>query len=152
MLYRLTGFTNDLGFRVFLFEDIPEDLGRGRNYFVRADLALTRKYRIPLQELPLLCCEILQQRTANDDTQHTFTCTEDDMSTYARDAARAEERKPETHTQANDREAGTVTGIRTGVSPHWQSPNTREASPVQHPDEDFRGGERVISHTTLQKC
>ena len=113
MLYRLTGFTNDLGFRVFLFEDIPKDLGRGRNYLVRADLALSRKYRIPLQELPLLCCEILQQRTANDDTQHTFTCTEDDMSTYARDAA-GRRTQAGAHTQANDREAGTVTGIRAG--------------------------------------
>ena len=106
MLYRLTGFTNDLGVRVFLFEDIPEDLGRGRNYLVRADLALSRKYRIPLQELPLLCCEILQQRTGNDDTQHTFTCTEDDMSTYARTCAGAAEeckreptRKPMTERQ-----------------------------------------------------
>lgn len=93
--YILTGFTHELGFRVFAFELIGEDRVR-TSYSVRADLALTKRYGIQVQELPLLCRSILEQRDGND-TQRAFTYTEDAMclraNTRAEEAA-AQKRKP----------------------------------------------------------
>jgi hypothetical protein len=54
MQFVLTGFTQDLGCRVFAFDGIAVD--RIRTAFtVRADMALIRRYGIQIQELPLLC-------------------------------------------------------------------------------------------------
>jgi hypothetical protein len=77
MQYILTGFTHDMGFRVFAFEGIGEDRGR-TDYKVRADLALIRRYGIRVQELPLLCRGILERRNEGEG-QRTFTYTEADM-------------------------------------------------------------------------
>lgn len=77
MQYILTGFTHDLGFRVFAFEGIGEDRVR-TEYKVRADLALTHRYGIRVQELPLLCRGILERRNEEEE-QQTFTYTETDM-------------------------------------------------------------------------
>ena len=74
MHYILTGFTHDVGFRVFAFEAIGEDHVRTA-YSVRADLALVRKYGIRVQELPLLCRAVLEQRDGSDDAR-AFTYTE----------------------------------------------------------------------------
>jgi len=74
MQYILTGFTHDVGVRVFAFEGVGEDRVRTA-YRVRADLALVRKYGIRMQELPLLCRAILEQRDGSD-TESTFTYTE----------------------------------------------------------------------------
>ena len=90
--YILTGFTHDVGFRVFAFECIGEDRIRTA-YSVRADLALTRKYGIRVQELPLLCRSVLEQRDAND-SERTFTYTEAAMCLRANvRAAEAAEQK-----------------------------------------------------------
>jgi len=90
--YILTGFTHDVGFRVFAFECIGEDRIRTA-YSVRADLALTRKYGIRVQELPLLCRSVLEQRDASD-TEHAFTYTEAAMCLRANvRAAEAAEQK-----------------------------------------------------------
>jgi hypothetical protein len=95
MQYILTGFTHEVGFRVFAFEGIREDRVR-MAYVVRADLALTRKYGIRMQELPLLCRKVLEQHDGTD-TQRTFVYTEDAMclraTTSAAEAA-AQKRKP----------------------------------------------------------
>lgn len=90
MRYMLTGFTHDVGFRVFAFDGVGEDRVR-TEYRVRADLALLRRYGIRVQELPLLCREFLERREEGEE-QHTFTYTEAEMSAYAglcatRDAA-----------------------------------------------------------------
>ena len=77
MQYIITGFTHDMGFRVFAFEGVGEDRVRTQ-YRVKADLALIRKYGIRMQELPLLCRRILEGRDAGD-VQHTFTYAEADM-------------------------------------------------------------------------
>lgn len=54
----LTGFSHDLGFRVFEFDCV--DAARTRtHYTVRADLTLVRKYGVHIQELPLLCRRLL---------------------------------------------------------------------------------------------
>jgi hypothetical protein len=68
-------------FRVFTFERIAAD--RSRSLFsVRADLALVRRHRIPLQELPLLCKGLLDQLCESEDNR-IFVFTEVDMRVYA---------------------------------------------------------------------
>jgi hypothetical protein len=96
MPFMLTGFKQDLGFRVFAFARVETDRTR-TEYTVRADLALSRKYLIPLQELPLLCRNLLAGREDLGQTAVTFS--EDDMRLYANDCAAArraakDKRKP----------------------------------------------------------
>jgi len=81
MRFVLTGFTDVTGFRVFTFERIAEDRTRTR-FAVKTDLALTRRYDIRLQELPLLCREILE-RCDEDEQARTFTYTEAEMARRA---------------------------------------------------------------------
>ena len=57
----LTGFSHDLGFRVFEFN--CKDGTRAR-FTVRADLTLVRKYGVHIQELPLLCRRLLDASEA----------------------------------------------------------------------------------------
>ncbi len=88
MLCRLTGFTNDLGFRVFTFERLSIEHEDVRTeYTVRADLALVLKYGIPLQELPLLCRGVLEGIA--QDGRQDFTYTEADMIAHAQASAGA---------------------------------------------------------------
>lgn len=77
----LTGFSQDMGFRVFAFECVGEDKVR-TGYKVRADLLLVRKYGILMQELPLLCRRILERRQ-DGDQQQMYTFTEADMCIQA---------------------------------------------------------------------
>ncbi|MGH9416344.1 MAG: hypothetical protein ACRD01_06915 [Terriglobales bacterium] len=57
MIYALTGFKQDLGFRVFSFERTGAEPRSTAT--VRANLDLARKHGILAQELPLLCREVL---------------------------------------------------------------------------------------------
>jgi hypothetical protein len=101
MQFTLTGFTQDTGCRVFAYEGTGEDRIRIR-FTVRADLALSRKYGIRLQELPLMCLGILERSIVPDEAtggaipataQRALTYTEAAMMEYsdgclaARDAA-----------------------------------------------------------------
>ena len=79
--YTITGFSHDLGLRVFVFESVGEDRVR-TEYKVKADLALIRRYGIRVQELPLLCRGLLERRNEGEE-QRTFTYTEDDMRLHA---------------------------------------------------------------------
>ena len=81
MRYLLTGFTHDTGVRIFAFEGVAADRDR-TEYRVRADLALARKHGIQMQELPLLCRGVLEQRLEGDD-QRAFTFTDDDMTLHS---------------------------------------------------------------------
>lgn len=81
MQYLLLGFTQDAGSRIFAFEGVAADRGRTA-YSVRADLALARKHGIQMQELPLLCRGVLEQRHEGDD-QRAFTFTEGHMTLHA---------------------------------------------------------------------
>jgi len=81
----LTGFTQDREFRVFAFARTGTDEMRA-DYTVRADLSLIRRYDIRLQELPLLCRNLLERRGDQDKT-HTLTFTEEEMRVYANDCA-----------------------------------------------------------------
>ncbi len=82
MQFIFTGFTQDRGFRVFAFEHLEEARIRTR-YTVRADLALTLRYGIRTQELPLLCRHLLERRD-NGEATGALTFTEDEMRLYAK--------------------------------------------------------------------
>src|SRR5579859_7051557 len=93
MQFILTGFTQDTGFRVFAFEGVA--IGQIRTIFtVKADLALSRRYGIAMQELPLLCRSLLDRQEEGghieDETgelevvdKHTLTFSEDEMRACA---------------------------------------------------------------------
>ncbi len=87
MQFVLTGFTHDMGFRVFAFDRIGEDRIRTR-FTVRTDLALIRRYGIRLQDLPLMCRGILEQGN-EDEENRTLTFTEDAMCLHAKNSAAA---------------------------------------------------------------
>jgi hypothetical protein len=111
MQFTLTGFTQESGCRVFAYDGVGEDRVRIK-FTVSADLALSRKYGIRLQELPLMCLEILERTNAMDEvvgeepvvTLRTLSFTEEAMIRYAdeiiaaRDAAalkRSSNRRPQ---------------------------------------------------------
>ena len=94
MQFTLTGFTQEAGCRVFAYEGVGEDRIRIK-FTVRADLALSRKYGIRLQELPLMCLGILERSSETDEASvvaggaappiahRTLTFTEEAMILYA---------------------------------------------------------------------
>ena len=104
MQFMLTGFTQDLAFRVFAFERMGLDRVRTK-VAVKADLALVRRYGIQVQELPLLCRALLE-RNENGGEPHNLTFTEDDMSLHAKERASAKEaaarRKPPRRTPSEN--------------------------------------------------
>ena len=85
MQFILTGFTQQLGFRVFGFEGRREDKSKS-DYTVKADLSLIQKYGIRVQQLPLLCRALLD-RTTEEETQRAWTFTEAEMSLHEKDCA-----------------------------------------------------------------
>ena len=95
MEFIFVGFHQDNNVRQFYFDGVGADRSRTR-FTVGADLLLIRKYRIAMQELPLLCRRLLEQRPEGDLTR---TFTEGEMLEYmsiraaAQDAA-ALKRKP----------------------------------------------------------
>lgn len=88
MQFILTGFTQDMAFRVFAFERMGLDRVRTK-YAVKADLGLVRRYGIQVQELPLLCRNLLMRSDDGEETHRSFTFTEDDMCLHAKDRAAA---------------------------------------------------------------
>jgi hypothetical protein len=85
MQFILSGFTQDLGCRVFAFARVGLDTTRAE-FTVRADLSLTRTHGIPMQELPLLCRALLERQEASDDNR-ALIYTEAEMRVYAQDRA-----------------------------------------------------------------
>jgi hypothetical protein len=93
----LKGFAQDQGLRRFTFEAIEADHVRTQ-FTVHADLALIRNYGIHIQELPLLCRELLE-RHADTKAIRGLTFTEEDMRLFSADRliakqAAAQKRKP----------------------------------------------------------
>ena len=77
MEYQFTGFTHRGEFREFAFFGVADD--RSKTPFkVIADLGLSRKYHIAVQELPLLCKRLLEQMPEGVGSR-TLTFTETDM-------------------------------------------------------------------------
>src|ERR1700722_8877939 len=89
MQFILTGFTQELGFRVFAFERMGEDRIRTR-WTVSADLALSRRYGIRLQELPLMCRGLLERGDVIEETR-AIVFSEELMRTCADERAAAKE-------------------------------------------------------------
>jgi hypothetical protein len=81
MQFILVGFNQETDFRTFAFQGIAADRTR-TEFTVRADLALSRKYGIRVQELPLLCRRLLE-RDDRGEEKHTLTFTEEDMRLHA---------------------------------------------------------------------
>lgn len=92
----LRGFSHSMGARVFAFERVAADQSRVA-VSVAADLNLTRRYGISLQELPLLCRAVLE-RSEEEPGRRAFVYTEEQMRLHSECvAARAEavrQRKP----------------------------------------------------------
>lgn len=82
----LAGFTQAAGIRIYAFEGRVD--ARRIDYTVEVDLALIPGYGIRIQDLPLLCRELLQQRTEPDEiSAHIFT--EQRMRSHAEKLATA---------------------------------------------------------------
>lgn len=81
MEFVLTGFRHDENVREYAFQGISDDHKRAE-FTVCVDLATVRRYGIPLQELPLLCRRLLEERE-NRKPSAALTFTEQDMLGYA---------------------------------------------------------------------
>jgi hypothetical protein len=116
MRFILQGFTQDTGFRVFKFEGIAADQTR-TGFVVETDLALTRRYGIRLQELPLLCRELLERRDEAEQAR-TFIFTEAEMVVHA--SSQAAEREVRQRRNSMHRAPGKQAGIA------WRTPQINE--------------------------
>lgn len=85
MQFVLTGFRNDAGLRIFLFDGIATDRTRTK-FSVSADMALSRIHGIRVQELPLLCLRFLEQHDTSDEARK-LTFSEADMLRYENNCA-----------------------------------------------------------------
>jgi len=85
MQFILVGFKQDIGFRVFTFENVAADKVR-TEYTIRADLSLAQKHGIRIQELPLLCRGLLE-RGGEEEKNRPTLFTEDEMRLHARHCA-----------------------------------------------------------------
>ena len=85
----LTGFSQTAGIRLYAFEGIGA--GRRADYTVEVNLALIPSYGIRIQDLPLLCRELLQKQPEPNEAS-ALTFTEQEMRRLAerRAADRAE--------------------------------------------------------------
>jgi hypothetical protein len=94
MEFVLTGVEQIKNIRFYAFAEVERD-ARRHGFTVSVDIDILRKYRIPLQELPLLCRVFLQeQREAGAD--QNFVYAEDEMIKYAtrrEEAARVNEQR-----------------------------------------------------------
>ena len=76
----LAGFKQTAGLRIYTFQGRVE--ARRIDYTVEVDLALIPGYGIRIQDLPLLCRELLEQR-AQPDESNSFVLTEQRMQSHA---------------------------------------------------------------------
>ena len=86
--FLLTGFTQSAGIRIYAFESRVD--ARRMDYTVEVNLALIPGYGIRIQDLPLLCRELLQER-AQLDEKCTVVFTEQRMRSHAEKLAVARE-------------------------------------------------------------
>ena len=87
-LFLLTGFTQAAGIRIYAFEGRVD--ATRIDYTVEVDLALIPRYGIQIQDLPLLCRELLQQPTQPDEISAVIF-TEQRMRNHADKLALARE-------------------------------------------------------------
>jgi hypothetical protein len=110
----LTGFTHTAGVRIYAFEAITD---RVRTFYtVEVNLGLIAGFGIRIQDLPLLCREVLQQRM-DDHESSALVFTEQQMRSHAeklaiaREAA-AQRKKPVRHLASPNRGAHWRTTFR----------------------------------------
>ncbi len=84
----LMGFSQTAAIRVYAFEGLND--GRRTDYTVQVDLALLPGYGIQIQDLPLLCRELLQER-AEAEEMGALAFTEPEMRALAEKRAIARE-------------------------------------------------------------
>jgi hypothetical protein len=100
--FMFAGFTQTAGIRTYAFESIGA--GARTDHTVEVNLALLTGYGIRIQELPLLCRELLQQREEPDGLS-ACVFTEPQMRSHAEKLAiakaeAAQKRKPPRHLAA----------------------------------------------------
>ncbi len=126
MSFVLTGFTHDQGFRVFAFDRIGADRARIK-FVVRADLGLIRRYGIHIQDLPLLCRNLLDRRDEADEIL-PLTFTEEEMRlncgqrAAAREAAAKKRKTPQR--PATENLGAAWRGQRSSTPPETGTPET----------------------------
>src|SRR5690348_11592322 len=84
----LTGFSQAAGIRTYAFQGRIDTTRT--DYTVEVDLALIPGFGIRIQDLPLLCREVLQQRTQPDEIK-AFIFTEQRMRSHAEKLSAARE-------------------------------------------------------------
>jgi hypothetical protein len=104
----LTGFTQAAGIRIYAFQG-RVDASR-IDYTVEVDLALIPGYGIRIQDLPLLCRELLQQQAQPDEIS-AVVFTEQRMRSHAEKLAAARQeaehkKKQSRHLASADAETG----------------------------------------------
>ena len=82
MHYTLLGFWQSDSVRNFAFQKVLGNGSASEKYTVTADVALARKFRITLQELPSLCARLLEARP-EDAPSGTIMLTDVDLSVLA---------------------------------------------------------------------
>jgi hypothetical protein len=87
MEYLLEHYRQTAALRVFVFDGVSPDRSHSR-FTVSVDTALLGRYTIALQELPLLCRRLLQERAIAGGS-HTLTFAETDMARLAAERAEA---------------------------------------------------------------
>jgi len=103
----LTGFTQAAAIRIYAFEGRVD--ATRMDYTVTVDLALISGFGIRIQDLPLLCRELLQQQ-AQPDENSAVVFTEQRMRSHAEKLAaarhEAEHKKQPRHLASADAAAG----------------------------------------------
>jgi hypothetical protein len=112
----LVGFSDHDGTRRFLFERTGPGTGPVREKFtVDADMVMARRYRISVQDLPLLCRRLLDD--ADGTVSRTLIFGEAQMCTHAgllaaeTEARALRKRPPRRHGPGNNTQVGTA-GVR----------------------------------------
>lgn len=82
MHYKLLGFSQNDSVRSYQFERILGNGATSAAFTVFADVALARKFRITLQELPSLCARLLESR-AEDHPAGDLVLTDADLEVHA---------------------------------------------------------------------
>lgn len=112
--FLLTGFTQAAGIRIYAFEGRID--AKRIDYTVEVDLALIPGFGIRIQDLPLLCRELLQQRSQPDETS-SVVFTEQRMRSHAEKLAVAREeaehrKKQPRHLASADADTGWRPALR----------------------------------------
>jgi hypothetical protein len=113
MEFSMTGFKQDRLVRRYTFK-APSANKTVRLFAVEMDVTLLRKYGISLQEIPLLCCRLLEKAALPED-QHVLTFSEELMREHAENRAAMER-------LARDKRKAHRRPISKRVGQHWRGP------------------------------